>query len=99
MLWGIPASPPVLRFPIREMRGPGEHPGFGRSWIFRGTGWAPAGLPDAGTGELSRCWAAFQVSSDKPPQKAGAWRKNRKSPNPNKQKEKKRKISGFWFLV
>lgn len=95
MLWGMPVSPPVPRFPVSPWGRPGDPGSIPVSGEAEG---APPGLPDAGTGELSRRWVAFQVSSDKLPKKAGAWRKNRKSPNPNKRGRKKKKnlVFGFW---
>lgn len=89
------ASPPVLRFPISpwwRYGDPGSIPVSGEA------GWATPGLPDTSTVELSWCWAAFQVSSDKPPKKAGA---RRKTGNPQIQTntEEKKKKNKIWFLV
>lgn len=59
-----------------------------------GSGWAPLGLPVAGTSELSQHWAEFQMSSDKLPTKAGAWRKTGNPQIQTKTEEKK-----IWVLV
>lgn len=61
-------------------------------------GWAPLGLPDAGTGALSWHWAAFQVSSDKRPRRQQPGEKQEIPKSKQMQGKKRKNKIRFWFL-